>query len=136
MDARFITCLECGRAFRSLGSHINRAHDLDARAYRARHDLPASYALAAPDLRDAQAALIRGMAVDGRLSYDHLPRAVEAAKGAGRGRRTTDDLASQAARARSISHVQLAPGAKRADGRDADTAREYQQRYRARKRAK
>jgi hypothetical protein len=28
-------------------------------------------------------------------------------------------------------HVRLMPGAKRADGRDADKAREYQRRYRA-----
>lgn len=46
-----ITCLECDRRLRNLGPHLVRAHGLDAVAYRARHDLPATAALTADQTR-------------------------------------------------------------------------------------
>lgn len=70
------------------------------------------------------------MQAAGDLTYDHLPSAVDAARMAGRGERTQADLAAQAERARMIKQPQLPPGTRRADGRDADAAREYQRRYR------
>lgn len=50
---------------------------------------------------------MRRMLADGRITLDHLPETVEAARAATR----------------------LPAGAKRADGRDADHAREYQRMY-------
>jgi hypothetical protein len=46
-----IACLECGRRLRNLGPHLASAHGLDAVAYRARHDLPATAALTADQTR-------------------------------------------------------------------------------------
>ncbi|CAL9668018.1 hypothetical protein SUDANB145_07263 (plasmid) [Streptomyces sp. enrichment culture] len=48
-----ITCLICGRRFRSLGPHLYRKHDTDAVAYRAAHGLPASAALMGSETRAA-----------------------------------------------------------------------------------
>ncbi|WP_337186563.1 MucR family transcriptional regulator [Phenylobacterium sp.] len=130
-----MTCLECGLSFRSLGSHINRVHQLNARAYKIRHGLPQSHPLAAADLREAQSSLALRLASEGALTYDHLPRAIEAARTAGRGVKCPEDRAKQAAIAAALPRKQLPPGAKRADGRDADRAREYQREY-VRRRAK
>lgn len=67
-----ITCLECGRRFRSLGPHLARAHQLPAREYRARHQLPATAALTSDNtrasLRDQR---LQALAQDPTL-LDHL----------------------------------------------------------------
>lgn len=70
------------------------------------------------------------MLADGSLKNDPAA-ASEAARYAGRGQRTPEDLARQAELARSLPRKQLPPGAKRADGRDADRAREAQRRRRS-----
>ncbi|MDT0306141.1 MucR family transcriptional regulator [Streptomyces sp. DSM 44917] len=46
-----VTCLSCGRRFRSLGPHLARAHQTTAAEYRAEHQLPATTALMARDTR-------------------------------------------------------------------------------------
>jgi hypothetical protein len=46
-----IACRECDRRLRNLGPHLARAHGLDAIAYRARHDLPATAALSSDQTR-------------------------------------------------------------------------------------
>lgn len=74
------------------------------------------------------------MQANGAISYDHLPAATEAAKSRPRVERV--DLAKQAERARMIPRQQFQPGEKRADGRDADRAREYQRAWRAKQKAK
>ncbi len=51
-----VTCLECGRRFRSLGPHLARAHRITADAYREQHQLPASAALMATGTRNALSA--------------------------------------------------------------------------------
>ncbi len=48
-----VTCLTCGRRFRSLGPHLYRAHQISATDYRAEHGLPASTALMATTTRQA-----------------------------------------------------------------------------------
>jgi predicted transcriptional regulator len=42
-----VTCLECGVAFKQLSTRHLRQHDLDSRAYRAKHGIPRSQSLAA-----------------------------------------------------------------------------------------
>jgi hypothetical protein len=46
-----LQCLECGRWYRALGSHLVQGEGLDPDAYRERHGLPATLPLAAADLR-------------------------------------------------------------------------------------
>ncbi|WP_197370976.1 MucR family transcriptional regulator, partial [Streptomyces clavuligerus] len=48
-----VTCLSCGRRFRSLGPHLARAHHTTAAEYRAEHRLAATTALMATDVRTA-----------------------------------------------------------------------------------
>ena len=131
MTTERVQCLECGQSFRALGPHLSRVHAMSARQYRARHDLPASYPLAADDLRAEQSRRILEMHADGSLNNDPAA-ASAAARAAGRGRRTAADLAEQAERARRIPHRTIPPGGRRADGRDADHAREYQRQRRRR----
>ena len=130
-----IRCLECGRWFRAIGSHLTRAHGMTAREYRERWGLPATHRLASDDLRAAQSILTTRMIADGTMNNDPLA-ASEAARNAGRGQRTAEDLAEQAKRARKIPHKMIPDGGKRADGRDAVRAREAQRQRRAKRRNK
>ena len=132
--SNLVQCLECGKWFRAIGSHLVRTHGMTAREYRAAHDLPATYRLAADDLREAQSALTRQMIDAGVMKADPAA-ASEAARGAGRGHRTAEQRAAQAERARAIPHETIPDGGKRADGRDAVRAREAQRRRRAAKAA-
>ena len=45
-------CHECGRRYRSLGAHVNRAHTMTAAEYKAAHGLARSRSLAATTLRE------------------------------------------------------------------------------------
>ncbi|WP_323041163.1 MucR family transcriptional regulator [Gemmobacter sp.] len=129
-DGGLIACLECGRRLSQLASHISRVHGMTGQEYRQRHGLPAGYSLASAAYRATQAGITARRIADGSLRPDPLA-ASEAARSAGRGQRTAEDLARQAEIARAIPRAQLPPGAKRADGRDADRAREAQRRRRA-----
>ena len=128
-----IQCLECGRWFPSIGSHLHRIHGMTAREYRERHDLPKSHKLAGRAIREAQSVQTRRMIADGTMNNDP-GAASEAARNAGRGYRTRADLAAQAEIARAIPHATIPNGGKRADGRDAVKAREAQRRRRAKQR--
>jgi hypothetical protein len=128
-----IECRECGRLFSFLPTHLRRAHGMDAATYRARWEIPSGVPLASDDYREAHREKLRIMAETGVLRRDPAA-ASETAREAGRGERVKSDLAQQAERARAIPHEQLPPGAKRADGRDADRAREYQRTYRSKNR--
>ncbi|MEX0954392.1 MAG: MucR family transcriptional regulator [Rhizobiaceae bacterium] len=44
-----ITCLECGKKFKSLKRHLSGSHDMTPDEYRAKWDLPASYPMVAPN---------------------------------------------------------------------------------------
>ena len=115
-----------------LPPHLSRAHQLSATDYRQRHQIPASVPLAgARYVANARARLQRAHA-DGTI-HNNPQRASEAARGAGRGVLTLADREKQAAIARRIGPkpVLTALGATRADGRNAERAREYQRRYRA-----
>lgn len=128
-----IECLECGRRFEFLPAHIKRAHGLSAAEYREKFNLPAGTPLAGRAYRDMHRRKLAALVNSGRLTYEHLPTAVEAAREAVRAPRTDFDLAAQTEHAKNIRRKQLPPGARRADGRDADRAREYQREYRARR---
>ncbi|WP_331731394.1 MucR family transcriptional regulator [Streptomyces sp. NBC_00073] len=51
-----VTCLSCGRRFRSLGPHLARAHQTTAADYRAEHRLPATTTLMADQTRSTLSA--------------------------------------------------------------------------------
>lgn len=125
-----IECLECGRWYSFLPPHLHRTHGMTADEYRERHNLPASAPLAGSTYREAHRAKIKRQVASGGLNYQHLAQATEAAKTAGRGKLRDYDQQDRANRAANIKHDQLPAGAKRADGRDADHAREYQRQYR------
>ena len=128
-----ITCLICGKQFDFLPVHLIRSHRVSVDDYRREYQIPASQPLCSEAYSQAHAEKIRRMQATGALTYEHLPEATDAARRADRGSRTSADLAEQAARARAIVRAQLPPGARRADGRDADVAREAQRRRRAAK---
>lgn len=134
--AEKIRCLICDREFVFLPPHLRRAHGITADDYRREFDLPAGLPLAGDGYRDMQREKLRIMRERGEFTYDHLPQAVEASRSA-RERPKRGE-----AREKQVETVnkhqpwnknRLPPGAKRADGRDADRAREYQREYRARK---
>jgi hypothetical protein len=134
-----IRCLICGRDFEFLPPHLRLAHGTDAAQYREAFDIAEGQPLASEAYRDARRERMREMQSDGTITYVHLPQAVERAKAAivrpkrGTAREKQRDVV---ARAQPWAAHQLPPGAKRADGRDADRAREYQRRYRAAKNRK
>lgn len=128
-----ITCLICGKSFDFLPPHLSRTHGVSANEYRAEHQIPAGQPLCSESYSRVHAEKIRRMQATGALTYEHLQDATDAARTAGRGARTADDLEQQSARAKTIQRNQLSPGARRADGRDADRARETQRARRARK---
>lgn len=130
-----IECLECGQRFAFLGNHLRRVHGISADEYRIAWGLPATVPLAGTAYRAAHAEKIRRMQAEGTLTYDHLPAAVEAARHAGRTPKSEMDARAQSERVAQLRPVdahRLPPGARRADGKNADRVREYQRAYRAR----
>lgn len=128
-----VKCRICGKSFAFLPPHLVRGHGVAVDDYRREYEIPAGEPLCSDDYSAAHAEKIRRLQASGALTYDHLPQATDAARKAGRGERTAADLAAQSERAKLIPRVTLPPGAKRADGRDADRAREYQREYRKRR---
>lgn len=129
-------CLVCGRGFDFLPTHLRKAHGITADAYREAYDIPQGEPLASEAYRAAQAEKMRRMQADGTITYDHLGDAVEKSRSAKVRPKRGAALERQRgvlSAARPWEKTQLAPGAKRADGRDADRAREYQREYRKRK---
>lgn len=54
-----ITCLEDGKAFKSMKRHLRAHHDMSPQQYRERWDLPASYPMVAPDYSARRSSLAR-----------------------------------------------------------------------------
>ena len=128
-----IQCLECDRQFATLAHHLRRAHGLSSTDYRAAWGLPAGTPLAGLAYRESRSAIAQRLVAAGVIGQ-HAATATEVAREAGRGARVDWERAEQAARAAATPRTELPPGSKRADGRDADHAREYQRGYRRSKR--
>lgn len=100
-----VTCLTCGRRFRSLGPHLYRAHQMSAAEYRTEHNLPASAALMATSTRQAlsdarRQAIQEDPDLVGRMRAA-TPPAEELARRSAEARAGTDGLAQvRAARRR------------------------------------
>lgn len=132
-----IECLECGRWFKALATHLPRTHGMTHDDYREKWQIPKRYPLSGTATREALSSQMQGMIASGRLTHDHLPAATEAA----RKNRNREKMSADKARHRRLvkerrpgDHHRLPPGAKRPDGRDADRKRAYQIAHRALKR--
>jgi hypothetical protein len=131
-----IKCLECNKRFRMLtGKHLRGVHGMTPHDYREKWGLPYTTPLAGQATREIRAEIAKRMHDTGQLDVSHLPRAVAASVASGN--RHKSDIARRAQsdlmkKTRPGDHSRLSPGAKRADGRDADRAREYQRKYRKR----
>jgi predicted transcriptional regulator len=56
-----ITCLECGKKFRSLRRHLRTEHGLEADAYREKWGLRPDYPMAAPSYAETRSNLAKGI---------------------------------------------------------------------------
>ncbi|UQI41913.1 MucR family transcriptional regulator [Vreelandella venusta] len=129
-----IQCLECGKWFKSLATHLPRTHGMSHAEYRQKWGIPKRFALAGTATREKLSEQLKEAISKGKFTYDHLDSAVEAARTAGRGQKTPLDKKRQSEMVSTIrpgDHSILPSGSKRADGRDADRAREYQKQRRA-----
>ncbi|MEQ9844602.1 MucR family transcriptional regulator [Pectobacterium brasiliense] len=97
-----IECLECGKRFSFLPTHLRKSHGMSATEYRERFNLPVSTPLAGLSYRASHRDKLQQMVRDGDFDYSHLPVAEKSARRAGRGKRRDFDLAEQSDRARPI----------------------------------
>lgn len=130
LSGDLIECLECGHRFRMLtGKHLRLIHDMTPNDYRDRWELPRGTPLAGHATRKLRSEIIKQTISDGAMTYEHLPVAMKLAQQAQRPQKTPASAAAHSARIAELrpgDHSKLPPGAKRADGRDADRAREAQ----------
>jgi|GEM_PF-5344799 len=93
-----MTCLECGRRYRSLGPHLARAHQMTATEYREQHRLPATTALMATDVRASLSKTRRAAMEDDPELVARMraatPPGEELARRSAEARAGTDDLAA------------------------------------------
>lgn len=67
-----ITCLYCGHRARNLGQHLKHRHQVSARDYRVEHKLPATGALMADGVREANSRRQRERLDAEPTALDHL----------------------------------------------------------------
>lgn len=114
-----VTCLSCGRRYRSLGPHLARTHHITAREYRAMHHLPATSTLMATDTRAVLSAARIQLITDDPAVLENMRAATPGVDHLGRlaaeGRSATDELpvvraarAAAAAQARVHSSIRAA----------------------------
>ncbi|MGA5823553.1 MucR family transcriptional regulator [Kitasatospora sp. NPDC094028] len=112
-----VTCLVCGRRFRSLAPHLARTHEMSAAEYRAEHALPASAALMATDVRRSLSATrTKAMAADPDLIEPMRAAALpagELARRSAQARAGTDGLPAVRA-ARRNAALRTLPAARQA----------------------
>jgi predicted transcriptional regulator len=75
-----ITCLECGKKFKSIRRHLASAHGLEPTAYRRKWGLPAAYPMTAPNYAERRSQLAKSIGL-GRKKAEAGPA------GKGRGKR-------------------------------------------------
>lgn len=134
ISGNLIQCLECGRHYRQLTRKHLQTHGLTHNEYRDKWGLPRGTPLMGKESRRKRSLIARQLIDQGAIDYSHLPRAVEASRTASRGRHVP---AVKEEQSRLMSELRpgdwsmLPAGSKRADGRDAERAREYQRAYRS-----
>ena len=63
-----ITCLVCGKAFKTLKRHLKNAHDMTPQDYRQAFGLDKSYPLVAPNLSEQRAKVAKERGLGERLA--------------------------------------------------------------------
>jgi len=76
-----ITCLDCGKRYRTLRRHLKAAHALSPEGYRRKWGLSADYPMVAPRYAEVRAAVARNIGL-GRLGANHRRRAALARRSA------------------------------------------------------
>lgn len=56
-----ISCLECGKSFKSIRRHLNASHSLTPEEYREKWSLPVSYPMTAPAYAEERSRLAKEM---------------------------------------------------------------------------
>jgi predicted transcriptional regulator len=74
-----ITCLECGKTFKSIRRHLRNAHGLEPNEYRQKWGLKADYPMVTPNYAEQRSAMAKAIGL-GRKKGEPAP----AAKGRGR----------------------------------------------------
>lgn len=131
-----IICLECGRSFEHLGSHLRRMHDMSGDEYREAHALPRGLPLASDSYRETRRQILAQSIATGAMTRPDQADLVEAARAAGRPDKTPSDKEHHRKIVQALrpgDHSLLPDGARRANGRDAVREREYQRAYRAKR---
>jgi predicted transcriptional regulator len=67
-----ITCLECGKRFKSIKRHLQNAHGLSPNEYRAKWNLARDYPMVAPNYAEARSALAKSIGL-GRKKGEPVP---------------------------------------------------------------
>jgi predicted transcriptional regulator len=67
-----ITCLECGKKFKSIRRHLSNAHALEPNEYRQKWGLPRDYPMTAPDYAAKRSALAKSIGL-GRKKAEAAP---------------------------------------------------------------
>jgi predicted transcriptional regulator len=83
-----ITCLECGKTFKSIRRHLTSAHGLEPNAYRQKWGLSRDYPMTAPSYAERRSQLAKSIGLGRKKG--------EAAPAKGRGRRGAKAKASAA----------------------------------------
>ncbi|MFE3696522.1 MucR family transcriptional regulator [Nocardia tengchongensis] len=116
-DDGVVTCLICGRRFRSLGPHLFRAHQISAAEYRAEHQLPATTALMATETREVLSSTHRAAIAENPDLLAPMkaatPPLAELARRSAQARAGTDHLAAVRA-ARRDGALRTLPAAQQA----------------------
>lgn len=79
-----ITCLECGKRFKSIKRHLQNAHGLDPNEYRRKWGLAKDYPMVAPNYAEARSVLAKSIGL-GRKKGES-PAAKGRGKRGGRGK--------------------------------------------------
>lgn len=62
----YVTCLECGRTFKSIRGHLRAAHAMSPAEYRLRWGLRADHPMVAPEYASIRSRLSKQLALGGR----------------------------------------------------------------------
>lgn len=95
-DDERVACHECGKMYRSLGSHVWIAHELSADEYRRRHGIPQRVGLVSPSLsRSYSERSVRNLETEGwqRMVEKRDPLAASRARSGDAFRRRGGDVA-------------------------------------------
>jgi predicted transcriptional regulator len=76
-----ITCLECGKSFKSLKRHIRTDHALEPQEYRAKWELKNDYPMVAPNYAEARSKLARDMGLGRKRETPEKPKGTRQSKG-------------------------------------------------------